>query len=188
MRSSYLKAILTLGTSFLTCGIAHAGSHTSSLGGTYSVELNKTEIVYLPQAAGAVVIGNPAIADVSIHSSDTIFVIGRGYGETNLLVLDGAGRTMMNADIQVTNTLPAHGVRLYNGSLRQTYSCTPYCQPSPILGDGREFISENSGEGEPINSSTSIATPRNSFSAGPPPSGSSQSSPPQSFSPPPPNF
>ena len=56
--------------------------------GTYSVDLNKTEIVRLPENAGAVVIGNPSIADVTVHSANTLFVVGRGYGETNLIVLN----------------------------------------------------------------------------------------------------
>jgi len=51
-----------------------------SAGQSYSVSLNKTEIVRLPSAASAVIIGNPNIADVSVHASDTLFVIGRGFG------------------------------------------------------------------------------------------------------------
>jgi len=122
----FLKSLpLCLGLGLFAAGLpltAQAGSTTS-----YKVELNKTEIVRLPGAASAVIIGNPKIADVTVQSSDLIFVVGRGYGETNLIILDSNGNTMMNADLQVVNTLPQHGVRLYNGSSRQTYSCIPYC-------------------------------------------------------------
>ena len=110
MRVMSLKSLLALAVVTVTPSIAHAGS-----GGHYSVELNKTEVVYLPANAGAVVIGNPEIADVSVHSANTIFVVGRGYGETNLIVLDAAGHKIMDADIQVVNNLPASGVRIYNG-------------------------------------------------------------------------
>ena len=75
MRVMSLKALLALGVIALTPGLAHAGTAN----GHYSVELNKTEVVYLPASAGAVVIGNPEIADVSIHSANTIFVVGRGF-------------------------------------------------------------------------------------------------------------
>lgn len=116
---------------------------------TYKVELNKTEIVRLPGAASSIVVGNPKIADVTVQSVDTIFVVGRGYGETNLIVLDAQGNTMMQADLQVVNTLSSHGVRLYNAKSRETYSCIPYCGPSPVLGDSEEFISGNtSGDRE----------------------------------------
>lgn len=110
----------------------------------YQVDLNKTQILRLPAAAGSVIIGNPAIADVTVHSPMTIMVVGRGFGETNLIVLDRNGHTMVDADIQVTSITPSNGVRLFNGKSRATYSCSPYCQPSPVLGDAAEHISANS--------------------------------------------
>jgi len=69
-------------------------------------ELNKTEIVRLPGPATSIIVGNPKIADVTVQASDLLFVVGRGYGETNLIILDNQGNTMMNADLQVVNTLP----------------------------------------------------------------------------------
>lgn len=122
----------------------------------FRVDLNKTEVVRLPASAGSIVIGNPAIADVSIQSPNTVFVVGRGYGETNLIVMDRQGRTMMDADIQVTSVTPTHGVRLFNGSVRQTYSCAPYCQPSPILGDDPGFIGGNSGAAKATGNNTIV--------------------------------
>jgi len=162
MRVMSLKALLVLGVFSLTPAIAQA----DTAGGHYSVELNKTEVVYLPSNAGAVVIGNPQIADVSIHSANTIFVIGRGYGETNLVVLDAAGHKIMDADIQVVNNLPAHGVRIYNGAERKTYSCAPYCQPSPVLGDDPQFIGANQGRPGAINNNVASGTPTQPFSSG----------------------
>ena len=135
-------------------------------GGLYSVDLNKTEIVRLPENAGAVVIGNPEIADVTVHSANTLFVVGRGYGETNLVVLNSSGHTIMNADIQVVNKISSNGVRLYNGKMRESYSCVPYCMPSPILGDDPVFIQSNSGDAQTINNNASTALPTTSPSFG----------------------
>lgn len=114
---------------------------------TYKVDLNKTQVVHLPQKAGAIVVGNPAIADISVHSDKTIFVIGRGYGETNVMVLNIDGQVVMDANIQVINDLPGNGVRVFNGSAgeRSTYNCAPYCNPAPVLGDSGEFIASNQG-------------------------------------------
>jgi len=144
--------------------------------GNYSLNLNKTEIVRLPENAGAVVIGNPEIADVTVHSANTLFVVGRGYGETNLIVLNNSGHTIMDANIQVINKLSPHGVRLYNGKLRESYSCVPYCMPSPILGDDPAFIGINSGEAKTINNSSSTALPTPSSNFGTPQSTTSSSS------------
>ncbi|MGB6230385.1 MAG: pilus assembly protein N-terminal domain-containing protein [Litorimonas sp.] len=122
----------------------------------YSIDLNKTQILRLPAAAGAIVIGNPGIADVTVHSPQTLFVVGRGFGETNLIILDRNGETMMDADIQVTAVTPQHGTRLYNGSARRTYSCVPFCQPSPVLGDESAFIGENTVTAETGQGTTTV--------------------------------
>lgn len=163
MKVMSFAAILALSASTLMPLAAHAGTH----GGHYSVELNKTEVVYLPANAGAVVVGNPDIADVSVHSANTIFVVGRGYGETNLVVLNAAGQKIMDADIQVVNNLPAHGVRIYNGAERSTYSCAPYCQPAPVLGDNPQFIGQNQGNGTVINNNVASGSSSQGFSTGP---------------------
>jgi len=110
----------------------------------YRIDINKTQIVRLPAQAGSIVIGNADIADVTIHSPTTIFVVGRGFGETNLVIMDRDGQTMMDANIQVTSVTPTNGVRLFNAKSRETYTCSPYCQPSPVLGDEAGFIGANS--------------------------------------------
>jgi len=150
--SRTIKFTMSFAALFVSSAItlsAHAGQHMAgaqnamgyvSAGQTYSVSLNKTEVVRLPSAASAVIIGNPNIADVSVHASDTLFVIGRGFGVTNLLVLDAKGQTMMNADVQVINQPTATDVRVFNGSNRQSYSCLPNCQPAPVLGDDPAFV------------------------------------------------
>lgn len=133
----------------LTMGMGQAASANDGL---YSVQLNKTEILRLPAAAGAVIVGNPEIADVSIHSSDTIFVIGKGYGETNLVILDKDGNTMMSSDIQVITPQSRNQVRIFNSTQgRQTYNCGPSCNPSPTLGDSEAFVDSNTGaESNPL--------------------------------------
>lgn len=118
---------------------------SAPLQSTYSVQLNKTQIVYLPEPASAVVVGNPDIADISIHSSDTIFIVGRGYGETNIIVLNNSGHTVMNADVRVSNSGTSNNVRVFSGgsAMRMTYNCAPQCQPAPMLGDDAKFIAVN---------------------------------------------
>jgi len=150
-------------------GQHHAVSAHVPVSNTYSVGLNKTEIVRLPGPASAVLIGNPAIADVSIHSADTIFVIGRSYGETNLVVLDVNGHTVIDADIQVNNVLPRNGVRIYyGGQERETFNCTPYCAAAPVLGDTPGFIGANSaGAGGGITNTLALGVPNTPASPAP---------------------
>ncbi|MEM7729356.1 MAG: pilus assembly protein N-terminal domain-containing protein [Pseudomonadota bacterium] len=122
----------------------------------YRVDLNKTQILRLPAAAGSVVVGNPSIADITVHSPTMIMVVGRGFGETNLIVLDRAGETMVDADIQVTAITPSNGVRLFKATSRETYSCAPYCQPSPVLGDSPEHLAANAAPSQGISAPSSV--------------------------------
>lgn len=125
----------------------------------YRIDLNKTQILRLPAQAGSIIIGNPDIADVTVQSPTMLFVIGRGYGETNLVILDRDGQTMMDADVQVTSITPSNGVRLFNAKSRETYSCSPYCQPSPVLGDAAGFIGANSAQtSSPLSTGTIFDT------------------------------
>ena len=137
----------------LVMGCLSAAPSAFAGNNVYKVELNKTEIVRLPGPASSIIVGNPNIADISVQSVDTIFVVGRGYGETNLIVLDAQGNTMMDANLQVVNTLSPHGVRLYNAKSRETYSCIPYCGPSPVLGDSADFIGGNTNANARLDSS-----------------------------------
>ena len=139
------KSILTATTVVATLCISNAalaqGHMNQNHSSFYTVPLNKNEMVRLPAPASAIIIGDPTIADVSIHSSDIILVIGRSFGETNLIVLDEAGQTIMNTDIQVVDKAPRGRVRLYNiGEGRQTFHCTPECMPAPALGDAGDFL------------------------------------------------
>jgi len=153
MRSLTLTTAILVATLASNSALAQAGPVDN-----YSVELNKTEVVRLPQPAGSIIIGNPDIADVSVHALDTIFVVGRGYGQTNLIILDQNGNTMLEADLNVVNTLPKHGVRLFNAKERETYSCIPYCQASPVLGDTPSFITRNTNTQAPLNSISAFSS------------------------------
>lgn len=157
-----IKLLLSLGTALATASMASANMYGApATAQTYSVELNKTEVVQLAMPASAIVIGNPDIADVSVHSDRTIFVVGRGYGETNLVILDQEGQVVVNANVQVTNTLSRNGVRVFKGDSmnRQTFNCAPYCQPAPVLGDAGDFTSANSGQAEAIFNQVAGLTP-----------------------------
>ena len=126
----------------------------------YKVEINKTQIMRLPSPASAIVVGNPAIADVSVHSPTMLFVNGRGYGVTNVIILDELGNVMMDTNIQVSKSQSASGKRvLMAGRGWQSYACTPFCQPAPVLGDDPKFLGEFKGEDAGINNTGTPISP-----------------------------
>jgi Flp pilus assembly secretin CpaC len=93
------------------------------------VTMNQAKIVKLSRAADTIVIGNPGIADASVQDAKTVVLTGKGFGVTNLVILDDAGDPIVDEQVIVTRAT-ASSVRIYRRSEVQTLSCTPYCESS----------------------------------------------------------
>lgn len=93
------------------------------------VIMNQAKIVKLARAADTVVVGNPAIADAAVQDASTIVLTGKGFGVTNLVVLDQEGSPIIDEQVTVTRDT-ASTVRIYRRSQVQTMSCAPYCESS----------------------------------------------------------
>lgn len=94
-----------------------------------AVEIDHTARLNLRGAASSVIIGNPAIADVTVVDEHTLFVSGRGFGATEIVVLDAAGRTIYQSEVVVS--APETGqVRIWRGSAVTDMSCSATCAPS----------------------------------------------------------
>jgi Flp pilus assembly secretin CpaC len=90
------------------------------------------------------VIGNPLIADVTIQAGGMMVVTGKGYGLTNIIALDRAGKVLMDRAVQVEG--PVDIVVVYRGINRESYSCTPTCERRITLGDTPEFFDVTIGQ------------------------------------------
>jgi Flp pilus assembly secretin CpaC len=111
-----------LGAAFAT--LAFAGSaHAVDL----HVEINQMRPLHLASPAETVIVGNPAIADVSVQSSTLIYVLGKTYGKTNLIALDSTGKQIAQMDIDVVAQSDST-VTVTRGSGQLTYNCTPRCE------------------------------------------------------------
>lgn len=110
---------------------------------TIDVHLDRARILKLPERAATVVIGNPLIADLSIQPGGLAVITGKGYGETNVVVLDKSSAVLMEKTIEVK--APAEPlIFVYRNQTRQTYSCTPDCSPRVTLGDtGKDDIDKD---------------------------------------------
>jgi Flp pilus assembly secretin CpaC len=93
------------------------------------VEMNQAKIVKLARPADTIVVGNPAIADAAVQDASTIVLTGKGFGVTNLVVLDGDGNPIVDEQVTVVRQA-ASSVRVYRRADIQTLSCTPYCESS----------------------------------------------------------
>lgn len=132
------------------------GSNVSGSRDSVAVMIDHAKIVRLPERTQTVVVGNPIIADVTIQKNGILVVTGKSYGVTNLIALDNAGTMLAESMISVQAPKEAV-VTVQRGFERETYSCTPTCQPSVLLGDANRYFSEVSGQAGQRNS---LATQR----------------------------
>lgn len=103
------------------------------------IEAGKTMAVSINGAASSIVIGNKNIADVAVHNEQLIFVTGKSYGSTNLLVFDKAGRQIYNSDVLVT-TNSSNLVTINKAGQSYTYDCSPNCKGVLSVGDDAEYF------------------------------------------------
>jgi Flp pilus assembly secretin CpaC len=92
-----------------------------------NILMNQAKILKLSRPADTIIIGNPEIADASVQDSSTIILTGRGFGATNLVVIDADGVPLLDEQITVSRDF-TNSVRVYRRANVQTLSCTPYCE------------------------------------------------------------
>lgn len=101
---------------------------------TITVQTDHAQVLKLPPRATTIVIGNPMIADVAIQKNGSMVVTGKSYGYTNLIAQDPTGAVIGESIIRVEAA--TEGMLIVQRGLdRETYSCTPRCQPTLSMGD-----------------------------------------------------
>jgi Flp pilus assembly secretin CpaC len=95
--------------------------------GTLMVNVDQGARVSLSRPARDIVVANPGIADVTLLDANNIVVLGKAVGSTSLLVVDAAGRTIL--DRQVVVSTPDGGrMSFYRGAaIVQDFACSPRC-------------------------------------------------------------
>ena len=128
-------------TAVLALALGAAGGAMADTG--IQVVMNQAKIVKLARPADTIVIGNPAIADASVQDATTVVLTGKGFGVTNLVILDSEGAPVVDEQVFVTRG-DARSVRIYRRADIQTLSCTPLCESSYKSDAERQSESEMS--------------------------------------------
>jgi Flp pilus assembly secretin CpaC len=103
-----------------------------------SVMVDQAKIARIPDGTVTLVIGNPIVADVTmLKGAGSMVVTGKGFGETNLIALDGQGNVLDEKTIRVLPTTAT--LLVQRGMERESYACSPLCMPTVQLGDGKVF-------------------------------------------------
>jgi Flp pilus assembly secretin CpaC len=112
---------------------------------TVAVMIDHAKVVRLPERTQTVIVGNPMIADITVQRNGIVVVTGKSYGITNVIALDAAGTLIAESFISVQAATESV-VIVQRGLERESYSCTPNCQPSILLGDSQKYFSEIGGQ------------------------------------------
>ena len=101
------------------------------------VHLDQSTMVDLAAPAGGIVVGNAAIADVTLINPHRLAILGRSYGLTNVIVTDRMGRTIFQQEINVAPAATGR-VSLYRGPLVSNFACSPRCERTPMPGEDKD--------------------------------------------------
>jgi len=105
--------------------VASVGDHRS--GAVMVVAVNKSQVLKLDRAFSKAMVGNPEIADVMPLTVNSVYVLGRATGTTNLALYDRRGGLIAVVDVvvgpdvlglkrQISDVFPGEAVKITNSN------------------------------------------------------------------------
>jgi Flp pilus assembly protein, secretin CpaC len=103
------------------------------------VKYDQSQLWRLERPIAEIIIGNPTIADVTIQSNDLLVVTGKSFGITNIIALDANREVVAERRVLVQRD-ERKVVNLHKGGKRESYNCSPQCNPMTTIGDDPEYF------------------------------------------------
>ncbi|HEY4115636.1 MAG TPA: pilus assembly protein N-terminal domain-containing protein [Rhizomicrobium sp.] len=120
--------------------VRHAAPHG------IAVPMDEVRVIQFSSPVSTVYVGNPTIADVSMIDNRHAFVLGKGFGATNLVALDTDGKQVVNDAISVY-ARTGSTVTLMRGAAQTTYACGgARCENTPMPGDDKDSFDVRMGQ------------------------------------------
>jgi hypothetical protein len=127
--------MILLGTAALFA--LNAGARADSV----SVPMDEVRVIAFSQPVTTVYVGDPVIADVTMIDPKHAFLLGKTFGETNVIALGPNGKELSNRHVVVFGRRMG-AVTLNRGAQTFNYTCTPlHCETQPVPGDPNEYVS-----------------------------------------------
>ena len=124
----------------LACMLAGMARPTAQGIDDIIVTYDQSQLLPLSRPAAEIIIGNPVIADVSVQSGNLLVITGKSFGITNMIALDAKRQVIFERRILVKRD-DVRVVNLQRGDKgRQTFNCTPQCNPTVTVGDDKEYF------------------------------------------------
>lgn len=96
--------------------------------------MDQVRPIKLENPAQSIVVGNPAIADVTVQDNQNILLFGKAPGLTNIYIFDEKGDAANNLVIRVRSP-NTDMLTLQRGIARMTFNCTTNCEATTTVGD-----------------------------------------------------
>jgi hypothetical protein len=97
---------------------------------SFQLEVDQTQPMRFERPVTGVVVGNAGIADVIVHDAKVLFVVGKSVGTTEIIAVDGAGKTVFSGTIQVRSAHVRDMITIQRGKEISTAICQSRCVPS----------------------------------------------------------
>lgn len=124
--------------------IAHIAKPVTHRTAGVGVTIDQARLVTFPEPVKTVYVGNPTIVDISMLDSQHAFLLGKTFGETNMIALGPDGKQISDQQVVVYNNGAA--VTVNRGADQYDYMCTQaHCEASPRPGDPSAFVSSTEG-------------------------------------------
>ena len=124
-KNSKVASLLLVSVAICLSGLTMKAASAAELG--IEVIMNQAKIVKLTKDASTIVVGNPDIVDATVQDARTIVLTGKGFGVTNIVILDPEGKAVVDEAVFVSRN-DDKSLRIYRRAKVQTLSCTPFCE------------------------------------------------------------
>ena len=136
---------------------------TGGLAQDLIVKYDQSQLIRLSRPVAEIIVGNPAIADITVQSNDMLIITGKTFGITNVIMLDADRNIIQDQRILVTRD-EVRSLQLMKGTKRESYNCAPQCNPSLVAGDDPAFFKQTAasftGKVKGVESTTDTSSPK----------------------------
>lgn len=103
------------------------------------VKYDQSTLLRMPRPVAEIIIGNPLFVEVTVQSSDMLVITGKTFGITNVIALDANRNIIQDQRVMVVRD-ESKLVSLTRAGKRETYNCSPNCNPSFMAGDDPNYF------------------------------------------------
>jgi hypothetical protein len=111
-----------------------------------SVPMDDARVIAFSQPVATIFVGNPMIADVTMIDPEHAFLLGKTFGETNIIALGANGRQLSNQHLVVFGRRVGQ-VTVNRGAATFDYTCTSLqCETQPVPGNPKQYFDDHHEE------------------------------------------